>query len=207
MFPNDATKLLQCDVPCLQWTGLNRQTGRPNRILLTEQSGKHPFLCCSTKSISMQLPITPSNHDCQMMCGWAETICYLLSSPLILRESAGEWKWHRQRGNTVHWSKLCCWNQWHCWATVQCLQGCACWQPWSMAPKTLEALMFIKANLKEGLWNDIDWARSLKRFTKKEETISQEEWWKDWEQHGDKEDKCDQREGGQCSFCPHCEHL
>jgi len=41
------------NVPHLQWTDLNRQTGRPNRILLTEQSSKHPFLCCSTKSISM----------------------------------------------------------------------------------------------------------------------------------------------------------
>jgi len=61
----------------------------------------------------------------------------------------------------------------------------------SMAPKTFEALMFIKANLKEGLWNDIDLASALKRFTKKEETISQEEWWKDWEKHGDKEDKDD----------------
>jgi len=45
----------------------------------------------------------------------------------------------------------------------------------SMAPKAFEALMFIKANLKEGLWNDIDWPSTLKRFTKKEETISQEE--------------------------------
>jgi len=77
----------------------------------------------------------------------------------------------------------------------------------SMTPKTFEALMFIKDNLKEGLWNDIDWASALKCFTKKEETISQEEWWKDWEQHCDKEDKEDQREGGQCSFCPHCKCL
>jgi len=61
----------------------------------------------------------------------------------------------------------------------------------SMAPKTFEALMFINANLKEGLWNDIDRASALKHFTKKEETISHEEWWKDWEQHGDKQDKDD----------------
>jgi len=47
----------------------------------------------------------------------------------------------------------------------------------SMAPKMFEALMFINANLKEGLWNDIDWASALKHFTKKEETISHEEWW------------------------------
>jgi len=61
----------------------------------------------------------------------------------------------------------------------------------SMAPRTIEALMFIEANLKEGLWNDIHLASALKRFTKKEETVRQEEWWKDWEQHGDKEDKDD----------------
>jgi len=77
----------------------------------------------------------------------------------------------------------------------------------SNAPTTFEALMFINANLTEGLWNDIDLASALKRFTKKEETISQEEWWKDWEKYGDKEDKDDWRAGGQYLFCPHCNYL
>ena len=61
----------------------------------------------------------------------------------------------------------------------------------SMAPKTLEALTFFKANLKEQLWNDIDSANALKRFTKKETTVRQAEWWKDWEQFGEKEGKDD----------------
>lgn len=47
-----------------------------------------------------------------------------------------------------------------------------------MTPTTFEALMFIKANLKEQLWNDVDLTGALKCFTKKETAISQEEWWK-----------------------------
>jgi len=77
-----------------------------------------------------------------------------------------------------------------------------------MTSETFEALMFIKANLKEQLWNDVDLASALNRFTKKETTASQEEWWKDWEQFSqDKETNEDQREVEQCLFCPRCNCL
>mgnify|MGYP007080186490 CR=1 FL=1 len=40
-----------------------------------------------------------------------------------------------------------------------------------------------------------------------ETNASQEEWWKDLEPFGEKEDFDDQREGGQHLFCLHCNHL
>jgi len=98
------------DIACLPWADLNRQTGRPNRILSTDQSVEHPFLSLTIRDwhVPNGMPILESlstDRLNKMMLTQSQSLGENCHSVARFGHVGGIWK--------LWWG--CCWSLWLHW--------------------------------------------------------------------------------------------